>query len=82
MISHRVRPLVWIGALLLCAFLAGSAEPQLQPAPEAAAVYVTKTGKKYHRDGCQHVRKSKIKISLAEAKKRDYTPCSVCNPPK
>lgn len=42
-------------------------------------VYVTNTGKKYHRDGCVHL-KSRIPMSLVEAKAR-YTPCKVCNPP-
>jgi len=42
-------------------------------------VYVTRTGKKYHRDGCSHL-KSRIPISLADAKK-SYTPCKVCSPP-
>lgn len=45
-------------------------------------VYITKTGEKYHRDGCRSLSKSKIPISLAEAKARGYEPCSVCNPPR
>ncbi len=44
-------------------------------------VYVTKTGKKYHRDGCRSLAKSKIPISLEDAKSSGYTPCSICNPP-
>ena len=44
-------------------------------------VYVTRTGKKYHRDGCSSLRRSKISISLVEAKQR-YGPCSRCNPPQ
>lgn len=44
-------------------------------------VYVTKTGAKYHIDGCRSLSKSKIPISLSEAKAR-YAPCSVCNPPR
>lgn len=42
-------------------------------------VYVTKTGSKYHRSSCRYLKKSKIPISLSEAKK-SYSPCSVCNP--
>lgn len=45
-------------------------------------VYITRTGEKYHRDGCRYLSKSKIPISLAEAKARGYEPCSVCNPPR
>lgn len=44
-------------------------------------VYVTKAGSKYHRDGCQYLSKSKIPISLSEARNK-YTPCSKCNPPR
>ena len=44
-------------------------------------VYVTKSGKKYHRDGCGALKKSKIAISLEEAEK-SYAPCSKCNPPQ
>jgi len=44
-------------------------------------VYITKTGEKYHRLGCQYLRESCIAISLAEAIRRGYTPCKVCNPP-
>ena len=44
-------------------------------------VYVTRTGKKYHRDGCRHLNKSKIAISLVEAQQK-YSPCRRCNPPQ
>ncbi|MCL6548970.1 MAG: hypothetical protein K6T30_08675 [Alicyclobacillus sp.] len=45
-------------------------------------VYVTNTGTKYHREGCRYLSQSCIPISLADAKARGYTPCSVCNPPR
>lgn len=45
-------------------------------------VYITKTGKKYHTSGCSSLRKSKIPITLAEAKAKGYTPCSRCRPPR
>lgn len=45
-----------------------------------ATVYVTRTGAKYHRDGCRYLSKSKIPISLEDARRR-YGPCSVCRPP-
>ena len=41
-------------------------------------VYITRTGAKYHRDGCRYLKSSKIPISLTDAKKQ-YSPCSVCN---
>jgi len=46
----------------------------------SVTVYITKTGTKYHRDGCKYLSKSKIAISLEQAKK-SYGPCSVCKPP-
>lgn len=50
--------------------------------PKEVIVYVTKTGEKYHSDGCQYLRKSKIAISLNNAKLQGYTPCSKCSPPQ
>ena len=44
-------------------------------------VYRTRSGTKYHRSGCRYLSKSKIPISLEEAK-RSYGPCSVCKPPR
>ena len=57
-----------------------SANAVPQPS-EDVNVYVTRTGKKYHLDGCSSLRRSKISISLAEAKQQ-YGPCSRCNPPR
>lgn len=45
----------------------------------ASTVYITRTGKKYHRSSCSYLRHSKISISLTDAK-RGYSPCSVCKP--
>ena len=59
---------------------AGQATVEESPAVATAEVYVTRTGAKYHRSGCRHLSKSKIPISLEEAKRR-YSPCSVCKPP-
>ena len=52
-----------------------------QRAPPDITVYITNTGKKYHSSGCRYLSKSRIPISLTAAKKRGYTPCSVCRPP-
>lgn len=43
-------------------------------------VYITKTGEKYHRDGCRYLKKSQIAIDKNAAVAQGYTPCSVCNP--
>jgi len=45
-------------------------------------VYVTNSGKKYHSAECKHLNKSKISISLTDAKSQGYTPCSHCHPPQ
>jgi hypothetical protein len=43
-------------------------------------VYITRTGEKYHRDGCRYLSKSKIECSLNDAVEAGLTPCSVCKP--
>ena len=43
-------------------------------------VYVTRTGKKYHLDGCRYL-KSRRSIKLSEAK-RLYQACRACKPPQ
>lgn len=44
-------------------------------------VYITSTGKKYHRSNCRYV-KGKDNIAVIDKKQADKThsPCSVCNP--
>ena len=44
-------------------------------------VYITNTGKKYHKSTCSYLKKSKTKMKLTTAKAKRYTPCSRCNPP-
>ncbi|MDR0877740.1 MAG: thermonuclease family protein [Treponema sp.] len=43
-------------------------------------VYVTNSGKKYHRENCSALKRSKIEITLLDAVKSDYRPCSTCKP--
>lgn len=55
--------------------------PAPTPVPEQkveVTVYITKTGEKYHRAGCQYLRKSQIPISLDDAQAMGYTACSRC----
>lgn len=59
-------------ASLLLAQLAVAADP---------TVYVTDQGKKYHTKNCRLKHGSKG-AKLSEAKKKGYTPCAVCKPPK
>jgi hypothetical protein len=51
-----------------------------QADPSTITVYITKTGEKYHRDGCRYLSRSRIAMSLKEAAKR-FEPCKVCRPP-
>ena len=48
-----------------------------QTASDDVKVYVTKTGKKYHKYECSYLRKSSIPINLKEATYK-YKPCSRC----
>ena len=45
---------------------------------EGITVYITDTGKKYHREGCQYLSESCKPISLSAAEKMNYKPCSRC----
>jgi hypothetical protein len=45
-------------------------------------VYITDTGERYHVSSCRYLRYSKHPVPLAEAKRRGYTPCKVCQPPR
>ena len=53
----------------------------LPPENESEQIYRTRTGKKYHREGCFSLR-SKIPITLMEAKERNLGPCGRCKPPR
>ena len=43
-------------------------------------VYITQSGDKFHSDGCQYLKKSKIAITKDDALGRGYSACSRCNP--
>jgi hypothetical protein len=45
-------------------------------------IFVTDKGTKYHQEGCTVLANSAIKVSLKEALKRGYTPCTKCHPPQ
>ena len=76
--------------LLLLLFISFSLSPSFSGTPLPApithlhpvqeTVYITKTGSKYHKESCHHLRRSKIKIKKAAAKNAGYSACSVCKP--
>lgn len=43
-------------------------------------VYITRTGDKYHTETCGHLTDTKIEMTLREAQKAGYQPCSMCKP--
>jgi hypothetical protein len=43
-------------------------------------VYVTKTGAKYHSEGCMHLSKSSRSIDIKDATDAGYQACKVCKP--
>lgn len=51
---------------------------RIQPITEV--VYITNTGKKYHKTSCRYLKSSKIKTTKAEAIAAGYTACKVCKP--
>lgn len=52
-----------------------------EEAGEGITVYITKTGKRYHRDGCRYLAESRIPVLLEDLDTKKYTPCAVCHPP-
>ena len=62
------------------AYLANEKENEIKQDNQSEGVFITRTGAKYHIDGCKWL-KSRIPISLADAGTRGYTSCRVCNPP-
>jgi len=44
-------------------------------------VFITRTGERYHEDGCRHLSRSKIESTLSAAKKQGLTACGTCKPP-
>jgi len=81
------RILTFVFAVFMLVSLPAVAVAQ-QPAPlqqtqtKEQTVYVTKTGKKYHREGCRYLLQSKIPMKLEDAKAKGYEPCKVCHPPQ
>lgn len=85
-----MRSFLFIALLVLA--LGCSSQPSHQAASRTEAVpqtqnneltvYITDTGKRYHLSTCRHLSSSKHAIGLGDAKRRGYTPCKVCNPPR
>lgn len=59
---------------------AGEAPEEAGVEETTGVVYVTRTGHKYHRADCKHLRSVKFAMPLAEAM-QDFAPCRTCTPP-
>jgi len=79
-LHYRVAILSVIAAAFAFARVAPHSAPAAEQSRQGTIVYVTKTGSKYHREGCQYLRQSKIPMPLSQAASR-YGPCSRCRPP-
>ena len=82
---RRLIPLILAFLMLGAVFAIPPIEQptqQQQSQPKEQTVYATRTGKKYHRSNCRYLSKSKIPISLNDAKAQGLTACSVCKPPQ
>lgn len=53
-------------------------ESRIQNSNTGITVYITETGEKYHKHGCQYLRESRIVVNKSYAESKGYTPCSVC----
>ena len=54
-------------------------QPDSTQQKKECVVYVTKSGKRYHKAGCSSLRYSKIALARSAAVKRGYTPCKRCS---
>src|SRR5580698_7846761 len=73
---RRLLAALTLSLTLLCPValpVASQNATQTQQDPKAQTVYVTRTGKKYHRDGCRYLAMNKSAISLEDAKAKQYT---------
>ncbi|MDR3248176.1 MAG: thermonuclease family protein [Treponema sp.] len=84
-----ILPLSLILLLLALHFLPGSLlageegkETAETTVTAATTVYATATGRKYHREDCVSLSRSKITISLGDALRSGYAPCGICKPPE
>ena len=59
-------------------YLEGSSSAEVKSVE--TKVFITKSGKKYHFDGCRWL-KSKIPSTITDASSKGLTPCKVCSPP-
>jgi micrococcal nuclease len=77
---HRRLPPALVLAVIALLAANGLRPARALGAPEAT-VYVTETGRSYHRDGCPYLQRTRLPLPLSEATALGYAPCGVCLPP-
>ncbi len=58
----------------------GSGGEQVAAAEGTVTVYITRSGTRYHNEGCRHLTSSAVATTLERAA-RDHRPCKVCGAP-
>jgi hypothetical protein len=58
--------------------IAGAPQPAPVEQKKDCAVFVTRTGHRYHKPGCSYLRQSRIPMTRSEAIKRGFAPCKRC----
>lgn len=75
--SSRTEPPTW--GSKASSTVRGTREPA-SSVSVTATLFRTVSGKKYHLDGCSGLRRSRIPVSLAEARRLGLGPCGLCRP--
>jgi micrococcal nuclease len=70
-----------VAAAVLCLVVLAGALRALAEEPDQV-VYITETGRKYHRESCRYLARSRIPLKLQEAVALGYEPCGHCRPPE
>jgi len=78
-LSRRLPPVLVLAVIALLA--ANGLRPARALGAPAATVYVTESGRSYHRDGCPYLQRTRLPLPLPEAAALGYAPCAVCLPP-
>lgn len=84
-ISQQSRPEeIIIPAISKTAEQDSSSSEEQSAAPEETAVYITRTGEKYHKPDCYHIagKTGLIELTITEAEQAGYEPCKDCYPEK
>lgn len=76
------RNLAVITAFFMVIGMFTAGDVKINAAGGDTTVYITKTGEKYHNDGCSSLSKSKIQTTLQSAVDKGYEACKKCKPPK